>query len=247
MSSKSSHGIQVRNSTSGSTYVDVTGTVSGGTGSESHGIYALNEASANRYLTITAAAVNASGTAIRAINTGSDNLTIEATGTLTSTKSKGIYAKNLNGGDVSITVSTVTSIYGDGVYVTNDGNGSISINASGDVTGARDDGHGIFAKQSSSGTSVEITARGVTGSETGITVSSAGTGIIEIESSGNVVGKKAAAIKVDSSGSGNVTISTKNFVLTDSGHGIEVDKTATGNITITATKRITGSVRAVME
>ena len=241
ISSVSNHGLQVRNSTSGSTYIDVTGKVTGGTGSQIHGIYVLNEAAANRYLTITAATVSSSGTAIRAINTGSDNLTILATGTLTSTKSKGIYAKNLNGGNVSVTVSAVTSVFGDGVYITNQGNGSISLSASGDITGARDGGHGIYAKQMSDGTSVTITGRAVTGSETGITVSSAGSGAIRVETSGNIVGKADAGIKVDSTGSGKVTISTSGFVRTDSGHGIFVKKSDTGNILISATKRITGS------
>jgi len=126
-------GIDIRNTEGGALSLTTTGTV---TGRDNFGIQAQNLAGEGRptSLTLSTAAVSGGSSGIRATNYGTGALSITATGTVTGTNDRGIFARNYNfGTDITVSAASVSGRTG-GIGARNTGSGSLSITSTGTVT-----------------------------------------------------------------------------------------------------------------
>ena len=157
-----------------------------GTGTDSHGVHVSDTASGGRVL-VSVASVTGAMDGIRAIGSGSGSaLTVSASGDVTGKSGYGIYVKQTNGGNVSVTAGDVSgkkngvraedvgagnvtvSVDGasggddHGLDIENRGGGHLSVTANGAVRGWADKptdkyGHGIYARNHAGGGDLRVT------------------------------------------------------------------------------------------
>ena len=176
-------GIDARHGGSGKLDIKATGSVSG-TGAE--GIFGLVSNSSGGPLTITAAAVTGSSYGIRAMSSGTGDVSISATGSVSGTGADGIFGlvSNASGGTLTITAAAVTgSSYG--IRGQSFSTGDVSISVSGTVTG----GAGTY----------DAAIRALNASGRNVTISL---------SSGASVGASGRNAIIDSVGNATVTVNT---------------------------------------
>ncbi|MBD2840859.1 hypothetical protein [Erythrobacter rubeus] len=151
--------------------------------------------------------LGANGSAIDVRSDSSGSTTIDSTAGSLLGAANGIYVRNYQGGNVSITTSDVTGQYYSGMRINSDG-GNIDIDTSGGL---------------------------VQGGTDGIRVSQAGDGDVTITTA-DVEGQDSNGIEVDRDlGVGNVAIDSTLGNVTGSENGIEVRHNGIGSITITTT------------
>ena len=233
--------VNARNLGTGMTSIAVAGTITGG-----HGIRARSWGSG---LTISAASVRGSNDAIQAFHYGSGKLTVSASGSVSSGRGSGVFATN-SGTGIEISMAE-TSGGTFGILASNHGAGMLRITATGSVTGRS--GDGISAVSGPDGADLEIRAKGVFGSGTGIHAMQSGTGALEIAVAGETVGAardgvfasggaaaQGVTVRVRETGSvrgsatgiraesprGNLTISAAGSV--SATHGVGVSATGSG-------------------
>ena len=193
--------------------------------------------SANGNLMITAAAVTGSAIGIKAVSSGSGNISVRATGAVTGTGTAGVQATGGNAtGALTINAATVTGKTG--IEAKQGSANALDIAATGTVTGTGAGGIGIDALASSAG-ALTITAAAVTGSAVGIRAVSSGAGAVTVNA-GTVMATGAGGTGIDASASGgNVTISAA--AVTGTATGIKVAATGAGRVLIAASGAVTGS------
>lgn len=137
---------------------------------------------------------------------------------------------------VTLSVGEVTGAM-NGIDIYNAGTGTLDVLASGPVTGLG--GDGIEIVQSTLASDLFIDAGVVTGSESGISVTSNGTGAVTISGIGDVTGKGDNGIEViNGLGSGNLSTSYTNVVGYDD--GIEAKNYGIGEMRIVLRGTVTG-------
>ena len=193
--------------------------------------------SANGNLMITAAAVTGSAIGIKAVSSGSGNISVRATGAVTGTGTAGVQATGGNAtGALTINAATVTGKTG--IEAKQGSANALDIAATGTVTGTGAGGIGIDALASSAG-ALTITAAAVTGSAVGIRAVSSGAGAVTVNA-GTVMATGAGGTGIDASASGgNVTISAA--AVTGTATGIKVAATGAGRVSIAASGAVTGT------
>lgn len=256
-------GIWAKNMGSGAVSVSASGTVTGAT---ANGIYIYNSPSGGG-VTVQVADVTAADAAIDVKNRGNGDVSITATGTVTSTASDGIdvYTRNSGVYDLTIDVADVSG-YSDGINARNDSGGAMSITVSGTVSG--DKVYGIYALNGSSATDLTVTvgetssyvsglypygglygatanASNVYGREAGISVFNMGSGATTITVAGNVTAHDPdgafgyEGIRVRAYGT-DLTIVASGDVSGDR-TGIYAENEGTGAISITTSGAVTGT------
>ncbi|MEM7445936.1 MAG: hypothetical protein AAF414_21620, partial [Pseudomonadota bacterium] len=254
------YGIKAENVGTGDLTIQVTGTV---TGVNNSGISAFN-ATGGGALTISAASVNGGYTGIRAWNDGAGDLSVSTSGPVASTGALGfgIYAKNANGGALTIMAQdTVSSASEGGIYAVNQvgtsnltisaagvigdqggitaqnlGTGALSITATGAVTATA--GDGVFAFNSGDGTDLTIAVTQVSGDDRGINAANNGTGDFSLTADGPVTGNQGDGIFAYNRGN-NLTVSASS--VSGGEDGIYAKNYGAGALAITATGTVTGS------
>ena len=227
-------GIQAANSGTGALSITTTGTTTGTSGS---GIEAYDSNTGSVSIRTTGTTTGRTS-GISAINYGGGALSITTTGTTTGETDKGIRASNLQYYDyargTSLTINaTDTTGETQGIFADNDGTGALSITTTGTTKGTSS--YGIWADNSTAGTSLKITAEDTTGTQ-GISAKNSGTGALSITTTGTTKGTTSGgifAIMTNVASSGDLTINAAN---TEGGtYGINAKNYGTGALEITTT------------
>lgn len=230
------YGINARNRGTGALSVTATGTV---TGANNEGIYASNNSPDGTDLTISAAAVTGNSDGIDARNGGSGALLVTATGAVTGMSSYGIRATNSSSGtDLDVSADDVSGGF-EGIFAVNLGTGALSVTATGTVIGTSS--RGIYANNSSYGTSLTILADEVTGGTNGIQARNNGTGALSVTATNSVAGTNNYGIYAynDVLGSG---LTVSSVAVSGGFSGIQARNRGTGAISITSTGAVTGTI-----
>ena len=177
-------------------------------------------------LAVNVASVTGNNYGIKAENTGTGGVSIDASGTVTAVASDqqsnafsevGIWARASGAGALRIAAATVT---GDkiGIEAKSDGSGTVSVVSTGSVVGSSV--AGIKVTGGTSTASVSVTAASVTSSAgVGIDAQQAGTGALTVTANETVSG--TWGIKAVGSGDGAVSVTATGTVTGTSEHGIE--------------------------
>jgi uncharacterized protein with beta-barrel porin domain len=231
-----SGGIEAENKGSGLLSITATGEVIGS-------VQAINKYGTS--LTINTAKV--SGEGIAANHFGSGALQITASGAVSGGSANGIYAKNSNGTDLTISTTSVSGFYG--IKAQNQGSGALSITATDGLTGSGNDGIRAYNK----GTDLTISVTTVSGGSGGIVAQNRGLGLLSIAATGEVINQVFAensgtdltinVAKVSGSGgifarhygSGALEVTASGNVSSDFGDGIMARSYHGTDLTIAAT------------
>ena len=225
------------------TVVNVTASHSGGT--------AIEATSVGGNIQITAAAIVGGKAGIVAKNTGSTGgVTISTAQTITSSDGYGIDAYNAGDGNISITATGNITTKTHGIKAVSVNSGNISITAQGSVTNdASAASNGILATISGEDSTGDITisAKDVSASKDVIEASHEGSGSISINVSGDILfnattGSDNAGIFVhNNSSADNVSVTVQSGSTVSGQYGIFVDHNGTGSVTITSNGEVTGT------
>ena len=155
--------------------------------------------------------------------------------------SYGIRALGSGTGNLSISAGAVTGTRSYGIAALNRGGGSVSIKAVGSVAGGSTEGSishmelaGIAAFNDGSGNSIGISAATVTGGGRGIWAKNEGTGAVTVTASGTVMGSAGTGVYAYSKGTGS-----------DSGSGVTVSvATVTGTASENDAKKTAHGIHA---
>ena len=229
-------GICAINKGTGSLSISVTGNVTSASTDKSdtdysYGIYAENVGT--DVIVSTAGDVTSNDRGVFVSNEGSGKTNITSKGTVTAVNSGGIDV--LNGDtskDLSITAHEV-SAYNNGIGAINFGTGSTTITTTGAVKGgnfqtdlAATATNGIAVLNTSAATDITITVQDVTGLQGGITANNFGTGKIEINVSGNVVGLGSESEGIATSQSESTITVLTSATVSGTTEGIKTDSKA---------------------
>ena len=227
-------GIVASNSGGGAISIDVNGSV---TATSGYGIKAQDDASGGG-ITITAASVTGSASGIMA-DSSAGAVSIAATGEVKGmgASGRGIHARALAAGDVTLDVATVTGGAA-GIRAEARGTGNVTVEAANSVTATGTDGIGIDTL--AAGGNVTVSAAAVEGMATGIRAVASGAGSVSISASGDVVGSNASGIYASNSASGTGIVITAAAV-TGSTFGIRAVSMGTGAVSISASGAVTGT------
>lgn len=226
------YGIYADNLTSGALSITTTGQVTGNT---YDGINAFNDYGTSS-LTISANGVSGEGFGISALNVGDGALSVTATGQVIGSTYDGISAVNSPyGTDLTVSAAAVSGeIYG--IYAVKFGTGALSVTATGQVTGATDDG--ILAVNNY-GTSLTVSAAAVTGDYHGIHADNFGDEALSVTATGQVTGTNSDGIVAYNSGYGsNLTVVAT--AVSGGDDGIDAENLGDGFLSITATGLVEG-------
>ena len=215
-------GIVAHNSGGGSVSINVNGAVTGVAGD---GIRALDGAG-GAGITITAASVSGSAIGIAAISSGTGDVSVKATGSVTGTGDAGVLVA-AESGVGAVTVSAATVAGADGVEARHFGTGALRIETAGSVTAAAG-GIGIYALAGATAGTTSITAAAVSGGVAGIKAVASGTGAISVAATGRVFATTGDGILVDHDGSGGASISVSGAVTGGSGANVAAIRTDVG-------------------
>lgn len=240
------YGIYARNEGAGSLSISASGTI---TGQTNDGIIAYGYGTK---LEIDVENVNGDYRGIVARNNGSGELTITSTGNVDGATSDGINALNYNSGtDLTIIANNVTgnkdidptAAQGAGIRAQNQGSGALTIEAEGTVIGHDD--YGISASNTSSGTSLIISAHDVTGSIGGISAVNDGSGALSLTVTGSVTGA-GDGIYADNASAETLTITiAEGGSVSTSGTGQfddAIEANANGAVIVNNAGTVTGRV-----
>lgn len=238
--------IYTYNSGAGSTAITANGEVtSSGTDGTSFGIYAVNDTTAKNLSVTTGAGSNVSGyyTGVRVLNQGGGYTKIDLNGTVSQTRGTfgdvviiGSYANTTS---LNVTVGTGGNVTGtgNGIITRHYGSGATSIEVNGAVTGR--DYDAIYA--TNYGTALNVTTgtgSTVKGGFNGINANnSGGSGAIDIEVNGSVIGGKYDGIYALGNGSSpiRITVGSSGSVRTTAG-GFAINAYGgSGNVTVAGT------------
>ena len=227
-------GIVASNSGGGAISIDVNGSV---TATSGHGIKAQDDASGDG-INITAASVTGSASGIMA-DSSAGAVSIAATGEVKGmgASGRGIHARALGAGDVTLDVATVTGGAA-GIRAEAGGTGNVTVEAANSVTATGTDGIGIDTL--AVGGNVTVSAAAVEGMARGIRAVASGAGSVSISASGDVVGSNASGIYASNSASGTGIVITAAAV-TGSTFGIRAVSMGTGAVSISASGAVTGT------
>lgn len=192
-------------------------------------------------LTVSASTVSGGTDGIYARNFGTGALTVTATGTVTGTTGRGIYAKNANTASaLSINAAGVAGAVA-GIETLNEGTGATSITTTGAVTGSA--GQGIFAQNGATATGLTVNAGSVSGTTNGIEAVNSGTGPLVVTASGAVRGGSGAGISTQSNAGSTVTINlTPTASVSATSGAAIVDGDGNATMTLGAGTLVTGSI-----
>ncbi|WP_432201869.1 hypothetical protein ACRAQ7_07125 [Erythrobacter sp. W53] len=227
------------------------------------GIFASNVSSSQGNLTIvTGDVTGTSGTGIYASESGEGAGTVGADITIDSTLgtvtggTDGIYARNIETGDLTITTAGVTGSSGQGIDAQNAaGTGDLAIDSSagsvsgaisgilarnsgtgltsivtGDVTGTA--GDGIAADNAGTNLAIDTSAGSVSGGIDGIDADNNGSGAASIIA-GNVTGAANGISATNAAGSTDLAVNTASGTVTGATNGIDADNDGTGELILT--------------
>ncbi|MEI6799524.1 MAG: autotransporter domain-containing protein, partial [Pseudomonadota bacterium] len=218
----------------GALTITATGAV---TGTSGDGIHAASAYSGD--LTISAAAVSGGINGISAYDLyGTGALTITATGDVTGTSGKGIYAKayGYTGTDLTISAASVSGAT-TGIYAKNYGSGVLAITATDAVIGTS--GQGIYAY--GKGSDLTISATSVSGGDNGIKAINKGTGALSITTTGSVTagGDYSDGIRALNYGT-DLTISVNSVSGGKYNNGVFANNKGSGKLSITVSGTVSG-------
>lgn len=234
----SAHGIDASNLGSGATSIITHGPVIGITG---NGISVFNNTAATG-LTVQAGAVQGGTTGIDVLNRGSGATLVDASGTVTGTAGRGIFAAN-GATATSLTVTAADVVGGTGgIYAENQGVGATSVDARGRVTGTGATSSGIEALNTATATALTVTAVNVSGGLFGIRAENQGTGATNVTSTGAATGTGAGSYGIFATNAATakaltVSAATASGVL----GGITADNSGTGATSVTASGAVTAT------
>ena len=228
------YGIKAESAGSGTLSVTATGTV---TGRDEHGI--LAESSGAGGIAVSAAGVSGGKTGIHADNNGAGSVSVTAAGEVTGTANEGILVDGgSQGSGVAVSAATVTGgTYG--IKATSGGAGDLSIEATGSVSGQKNEG--ILASATGSGDGdVTVSVAMVTGQTHGIRAASSGSGTLSVTATGPVTGTDESGISAVAShaSAGNLTVAAA--AVTGEKSGIVATSSGSGNLSVTSTQAVTG-------
>ncbi len=228
-------GIDATNYGSGALSITSTGMITSERGA---GISASNAHYGGTDLTIDVVGVHGQYSGISAYNGGTGALTITSSGGVSSSEFGAISASNgYSGTDLTIDVVHASGGHGASIGVSNFGTGAVNITSSGTVDARLGEGVSVYSAETT--TSVTIDVVDVDGDYGGIDVIHAGTGAVNITSSGTVttsfygVGIEAQTY----SASTDLTIDVVD--VTSGGNGIQANHYGSGELSITSTGTIT--------
>ncbi len=209
------------------------------TGSSGDGVYITQSGSGNLSL-VAVAAVTGGEDGIEARKTGTGNLLIRTTSTVTAAASSdedGIFAYKKGRGNISVTTAAVTGD-DEGVDIRSYGRGTITALMNGAVTGSGSDetDAGVFVYSDTSGNALSLTVgnSGTVQGNFGILIDSRSNDTTTVNLSGAVTGNNQDGIEVNAR-SGNIVINVgANVTGADSKVGIDT-YTAGGSTTINLT------------
>lgn len=225
-------GIEVFNMASGFASIEATGTV---TGLSETGISV--EAGINSTgIDIRANQVNGELAGIAAINNGTGNTAITASGRVSSNSGYGIVATNDSSANaIAITSADVVGAFG--IVAINSGSGSTGVTSTGDVAGSTFDG--IRLANASTATDLSADVANVEGQQIGINLSNNGTGVTSVRASGTVTGITGSGIGIQT-GTAATDVSVEVVDVAGSS-GIAVTNFGVGATGITATGSVSGT------
>lgn len=203
------------------------------------GVVAFNTQSGGD-ITITVANINADGDGINADQYGQGNLTITATGTITTQTGDGIAADNSSTsiGDIIINAVDVTG-GSDGIEVDIDSaGGNLFITSTGTATGLTS--NGIEASSNDYGGDIVINAVNAYGLYDGIEVQQDGVGNTSVTASGNVAGTNAYGIYVDNDEQGG-DISITAVDVSGGYDALQATQQGLGSLSITTSGNVTSA------
>lgn len=199
----------------------------------------------NQSVTGTGVAINAvdltagGGKAVQAINNGTGDIFIAATGYVQSVNSDAITATDAALG-ANIIITAYNTRGGTAILANSQGTGAISITSTGESTGLGPSG--ISATNAATGTNITINAATTNGGDRGTEAISGGRGAISITATGTSSGTRKEGIFAKNSAAG--TDITINAAATTGGYrGIYAKNLGTGAINITAIGTATGGSR----
>ena len=221
------YGIYTRNGGTGATSIFANGDVYAG----NFGIYARNYTNSGTDITITTGpgteVVGTDNAGINARNEGTGFVNITAYGNVTGGTS-GIYARNYDGTDISITTGAGTTITGmsqSGIFAQNFSTGNISVTVNGDVSGGT---IGISANNSSGADLSIATLSGTSvtgGSSFGVYAMNTGSGSIDLDLDGAITGRNGIFARTLGT---DLTITTGDTVTGTHYNGIYARNDGTG-------------------
>lgn len=173
---------------------------------------------------------------IQAVNNGTGDTSVTATGTVTSRSGDGV---NVYGGpysnDIDVTVVDVDA-RNHGISVSNEGTGTTTITASGTIDA---NNIGIYASTDENSKDVTVDVNTINGGYGAIALNVGGTGDIVINAAGALDTTNGSAIIVRSGGSTDTLTITTNGTVSGA-TGINVDHGGGGLLTINNSESITG-------
>lgn len=203
----------------------------------------------NGNTTITATSVTGgSGAGIYASQDGSGNVSISATGTVSTTVSGGTSATaivaHVKSGTLTISTDGVVNGQNSGIYAWSktDNAGNITIDVDGALTGQAD--HGLELKQEGTGNITISTSSTVSGAKRGISVSATAeqTGqSISVTTQGAVTGTSSEAIFINSTNARAGLISVSAAAVTGGRSGISINTSGAGSVSISTTGAVVGT------
>ena len=246
-------GIHAENRGTGTTSVTATGHVAG---TQTYGILAINGAitagSADVVtsvapgtatdLAVSAASVSGGRTGIHAVNQGTGETFVGASGLVTGASTYGIYA--VNGNAATKMMVDVAGVDGGrtGIWAENQGRGDTVVKASGRVTGT--DSFGIYALNGATAGGLTVRTADVAGGYAGIYADNGGTGATLVTATGPVTGTDYAGIIVynrATAGSLTVTAEAASGAL----YGVAAANFGTGPTSITTNGLVEGGMSAI--
>ena len=208
--------------------------------SATKGVAILAEASHSAAgMSVDAASATAGQTGILALNRGTGNLRVAATGHIAGRAAEGIRATNERGVGVTVAAASVDGAT-HGIAALSGGTGDLSVSATGPVTGRGGDGIRAFAK--AGGRDLTVVAASVTGVRHGIFAGNLGTGATSVSATGMIASGGATGLHGvlaynNASGTG-VSVSVGGA--RGSNTGITARNDGAGSLIIAATGSVTG-------
>ena len=197
-------------------------------------------------LTITAAAVTGSATGIKAVSSGTGEVSINATGEVkgTGTGGTGIYGivSNTSGGALTITATSTVTGSAAGIRAVGSGTGAVSVSATGGVMATATGGIGVDAAAGANAGTLTVNVAAVTGSAVGVKAVGGNGNGVDISASGLVAATgTSAGVGIDALASSDGALSITAAAVEGSAIGIKAVSSGTGAISVAATGAVKGT------
>lgn len=227
----------------GNITVSTTGTItaiqSGGTRSNPTGAIGIKAVGSGSTINVnTTNSIQGGLHGIYASNTGTGNVTVSTSGTVTTVASSAIDVRG-NGGTVTINTSGAVTSIRMGLRARNNGSGEITISANGTITSSADNfprGRAVVIDHAGSG-AITLNATTISANGKGIDAKSNGTGgSISIDVTGSITVTRGEAIYTKTRNAGDVTVSVtgditaRTYALRVNNHVSYGQPLGTGNV-----------------